>query len=75
MTSYFWDVPLAATPRRRTIGAVAATAARVAIAPITGAIRAWSRYRNERLLEGLPMDIRKDIGYRTQVEMDIKRLR
>ncbi len=73
MASYFWEVPLAA-PRRRNIGAVAAALARVAIAPMASGYRAWRRYRTERLLESLPMDIRKDIGYRTPAEMDAKRL-
>lgn len=75
MTSYFWDVPLAA-PRRKTAIVAAVTAlARVAIAPPASVYRAWNRYRTERFLEGLPMDIRKDIGYRVPADMDIKRLR
>lgn len=74
MASYFWEVPLAA-PRRRYIGAAVAALARVAIAPATTGYHAWKRYRTERLLEGLPMDIRKDIGYRVPADIDIKRLR
>ncbi len=74
MASYFWEVPLAA-PRRRNIGNAAAALARVAIAPIASGYRAWQRYRTERLIEGLPMDIRKDIGYRTATDIDVKRLR
>ncbi len=73
MASYFWEVPLAA-PRRRNIGAAVAALARVAIAPLASLYSAWRRYRTERLLEGLPMDIRKDIGYRTPTEIDVKRL-
>lgn len=74
MASYFWEVPLAA-PHRRNIGANVAALLRVAIAPITAGYQAWRRYRTERLLEGLPMDIRKDIGYRQPADIDSKRLR
>lgn len=74
MASYFWEVPLAA-PRGRNIGAVAAALAHVAFAPAASAYRAWRRHRTERLLEGLPMDIRKDIGYRMPADIDAKRLR
>ncbi|MET3612253.1 hypothetical protein ABID16_000558 [Rhizobium aquaticum] len=74
MASYFWEVPLAA-PRRRNIGAVVAALTRVAIAPLATGYGAWRRYRNERLLEGLPMDIRKDIGYRLPADIDGKPMR
>ncbi|MCD2173236.1 hypothetical protein [Rhizobium sp. C4] len=74
MASYFWEVPLAA-PRRRNIVAIGVALARVAIAPMAAANRSWKRYRTERLLEGLPMDVRKDIGYRTPADIDHKRLR
>ena len=74
MASYFWEVPLAA-PRRRNIGAAVAALSRVAIAPLASGYRAWRRYRTERLLEGLPMDVRKDIGYRMPADIDVKRLR
>ncbi|MCD2176659.1 hypothetical protein [Rhizobium sp. C1] len=72
MTSYFWEVPLVA-PRRKGVLVAAATALpRVAIAPVIAIWRLWSRYRTERLLESLPMDIRKDIGYRTPHDMEFK---
>jgi len=74
MASYFWEVPLAA-PRRRNLGAAAAALARVAFAPAVGVYRRWRLYRTERLLEGLPMDVRKDIGYRMPADIEIKRLR
>ena len=74
MASYFWEVPLAA-PRRRNIGAAVAALARVAIAPLATGYGAWRRYRTERILEGLPMDIRKDIGYRLPADIDGKPLR
>ncbi|HZG31196.1 hypothetical protein SAMN05421890_3755 [Ensifer adhaerens] len=73
MTSYFWEVPLAAPRRRKTAAAMAALA-RVAISPSASIYRAWRRYRTERLLEALPMDIRKDIGYRVPDDLGAKRL-
>ncbi len=75
MTSYFWEVPLAETPRRMNAAVVIAALTRVAIAPIVAGYRAWSRYRTERLLEGLPMEVRKDIGYRSAEDIDLNRLR
>lgn len=41
----------------------AVAAINIIFTPVTALHGVWSRYRTERILEGLPSDIRKDIGY------------
>jgi hypothetical protein len=68
MALYYSDTTTASAPRRRIILALAAAGFNAAAAPVTAVYRAWSRYRTERILEGLPAEIRKDIGYRTTAD-------
>jgi hypothetical protein len=48
---------------RYTFQAVVTPAISAVFAPLIAVRRTWSRYRTERILEGLPAELRKDIGY------------
>lgn len=67
MTLYFWDTTPARS-RRTSILNTFGTLADAAIRPMLAFREALRRRRNERLLEALPVDIRKDIGYRTDAD-------
>ena len=64
MTLYFWDTTPARS-RRTSILNTFGTLADAAIRPMIALCATMRRRRNERLLEALPSEIRKDIGYRT----------
>jgi hypothetical protein len=72
MALYYSDTTTVAAPRQRIILALAAAGFNAAAAPVTAVYRAWTRYRTERILEGLPTEIRKDIGYRSTAEIDAR---
>lgn len=38
--------------------------------PMAAPYRAWRRWQSERILEALPQDIRKDIGYPSSTQID-----
>lgn len=38
--------------------------------PLAAPYRAWRRWQSERMLEALPQEIRKDIGYRSSTQLD-----
>lgn len=67
MTFASWETVPARKARIHLIG-VATMAIRRAATPLVALRSAWSRRRTLRILESLPMDIRKDIGYPTTTQ-------
>lgn len=67
MTSYFWDTPPARS-RPATFAIRLGAVADAAIRPMIALREALRNRHNARLLEALPPEIRKDIGYRSEAD-------